>query len=227
MQLKLTTKYIIAFLALTFVMHEAHEIVHTSIGRLICGCWGERDFNVWGLCEGCSEAKPYSIIATFAGPLFTFAMMWLGASYLGKHNTLREKALGFSLIFANLPFGRILTASFRSGDEVYGLGTLMEHGDLAWVLGLSIVLGLSSFPLYRAYQIIENKRRIGWFLLFFLAPLAIDLLLVLGLMNTLLSQGVLASYWVLGSPMLVTLWTVLVLIIFLIMRKGIYDLGKM
>ena len=62
MNLKLTPKFILTFLALTFVMHEAHEIVHTTIGRLICGCWGQRDFNVWGLCGDCSEQNPYSII---------------------------------------------------------------------------------------------------------------------------------------------------------------------
>lgn len=35
MKLKLTLKYVLTFLALTFMMHEAHEIVHTAVGRLI------------------------------------------------------------------------------------------------------------------------------------------------------------------------------------------------
>ena len=52
MKLKLTSQFVLTFLALTFLMHEAHEIVHTSIGRLICGCWGMRDINVWELCKG-------------------------------------------------------------------------------------------------------------------------------------------------------------------------------
>lgn len=38
MKIKLTGKFIIAFLALTFVMLELHEIVHTSVGRIVCGC---------------------------------------------------------------------------------------------------------------------------------------------------------------------------------------------
>ena len=127
MKLKLTPKFIMTFLALTFVMHEAHEIVHTSIGRLICGCWGQRDFNVWGLCEGCSEQKPYAIISTFAGPIFTFIMIWIGTILISKTKTENQKAIGFSLIFANMPFARILTASMGSGDEVWGLNQLLKN----------------------------------------------------------------------------------------------------
>lgn len=226
MPLKLNAKFIIAFLTLTFVMHEAHEIVHTSIGRLICGCWGERDFNVWGLCGDCSEEKPYSIIATFAGPIFTFGMIWLGASWLGQNRTNKEKTLGFSLLFANMPFARILTAAFGGGDEVYGLNKILENHQLAWIIGLGLLLLISFYPLYKAYHFIENKYKIGWFLLFLLVPVFIDLLVVLGLMNTLLQKGILSNYWILGSPVLVTVWTVSVLVIFLVARKGIYTLEK-
>ena len=103
--MKLNWKYIISFLALTFVMHEAHEIAHTSLGRFICGCWGKRDFNVWSLCEGCFEANPNAILATFAGPIFTFAMIWVGFYLLRKCNPAK-RSLGFSMIFANMPFAR-------------------------------------------------------------------------------------------------------------------------
>ena len=51
MKIKITGKFIIAFLALTFVLLELHEIVHTGVGRIICGCWGLRDFNAWEICE--------------------------------------------------------------------------------------------------------------------------------------------------------------------------------
>ena len=121
MKLKLTPKFALTFLALTFVMHEAHEIVHTSTGRLICGCWGQRDFNVWGLCEGCSGLNSYSIVATFAGSIFTFFMIWIGAVILGKADNNDQKSFGFALIFANLPFARILTAGFGGGDEIYAI----------------------------------------------------------------------------------------------------------
>ena len=52
MKIKLTTGFIVAFIALRFVLHEAHELVHTGVGRIICGCWGQRDFNVWDIARG-------------------------------------------------------------------------------------------------------------------------------------------------------------------------------
>lgn len=226
MNLKLTPKFILTFLALTFVMHEAHEIVHTSIGRLICGCWGQRDFNIWGLCEGCFEQKPYSIISTFAGPIFTFIMIWIGTILISKTKTDNQKALGFSLIFANMPFARILTASMGGGDEVFGLNELLKNPYLAWTIGLIFILAISFFPLFKAFKIIENKRRIGWFLLFFLTPTFIDLLIVLGVMNTLLDRGLLNDYWVLGSPILVTVWTTIVTLTYFLTRKNIYELTE-
>ena len=96
MKLKLTFKYVLTFSALIFIFHELHEIVHTLTGRLICGCWGKRDFNGWGLCEGCSEQNPFSIVATFTGPIFTFIMIWIGTFLIGQNKTDNQKALGFS-----------------------------------------------------------------------------------------------------------------------------------
>lgn len=225
MKLRLTAQFVLTFLALIFVMHEAHEIVHTSIGRLICGCWGLRDFNVWGVCEGCADQKPIAILATFAGPIFTFIMIWMGTSLLGKDKTDRQKAMGFSLVFANLPFARILTAALGGGDEVSALNHLLKNRPLAWAIGLLLILLITVIPLWKAYKLIENKRRVGWFLLFFLLPTIIDLLVVLGVMNTLLEKGVLSNYWILGSPMLVTVWTFLVTGIFFLTKKNIYKLA--
>lgn len=226
MKIKLTPKFVLTFLALTFVMHEAHEIVHTTIGRLICGCWGQRDFNVWGLCEGCSELMPYSIISTFAGPVFTFTMIWIGTYLISKTKSERQNAFGFSLIFANIPFARILTASFGAGDEVWGLNQLLNNHTLAWTIGLIIILSITIVPLYKSFKIIKNNRKFGWFLLFLLAPLFVDLFVVLGLMNTILENGVLSNYWILGSPIIVTVWTIFVTLIYLLTRENIYTLVR-
>jgi hypothetical protein len=226
MKLKLTLQFIITFLALTFVMHEAHEIVHTTIGRIICGCWGERDFNVWGLCEGCSEKHPIAIFSTFAGPIFTFSMIWLGTSLIGNSKSNNQKEFGFSLIFANMPFARILTASMGGGDEVWGLNQLLNNHSLSWTIGLITIITLTIYPLWKAYQLIENNNKIFWFLGFFLLPTLIDLLLVLGVMNTILEKGVLNKYWILGSPILVTIWTSFVLGLYLLPRKNIYKLTE-
>ncbi len=153
-------------------------------------------------------------------------MIWVGTILSSKTKTENQNALGFSLIFANMPFARILTASMGSGDEVWGLNLLLKNYNLAWTIGLIFVLTVSFFPLFKAFKIIENKRRIGWFLLFFLAPTFIDLLLVLGVMNTLLDKGLLNDYWILGSPMLVTVWTAIVTLTYFLTRKNIYELTE-
>ena len=225
MNIKLTWKFVVAFLALTFVMHEAHEITHTTVGRIICGCWGERDFNVWKLSEGCAEQHPLSLISTFAGPMFTFAMIWLGAAMLKVGNAVEKKSLGFALIFANMPFARILTAAIGGGDEVWGINKILQSHPLSWVLGLALILLILFYPLREAFKTIANKKRLGWFALFFFAPVAVDLIVVLGLLNTALDKGVLSDDWILGSPILVTAWTASVLAVFIVTRKYIYTLG--
>ena len=224
MKLRITLKYVLAFLSLVFVMHEAHELAHTITGRLICGCWGQRDFNSWGVCEGCPEQQSLAILSTFAGPLFTFTMIWAGANLIGKDRTDRQKALGFSLIFANLPFARILTASLGSGDEIWGLNNLLNNKPLAWASGFLLIFVLTLFPLWKAFQLIENKRKVAWFLLFLILPIIVDLLVVLGFMNALLAKGILSEYWILGSPKLVTVWTAFVTIIYILTNKNIHDL---
>jgi len=84
MQLKLSFSFVITFLLLLLVMMELHEIVHSTVGRLICGCWGIRDFNVWSLGNNCQQRESAWWLATLAGPLFSFAMMWLGMFWLSS-----------------------------------------------------------------------------------------------------------------------------------------------
>ncbi|CAG5067463.1 hypothetical protein DYBT9623_00184 [Dyadobacter sp. CECT 9623] len=225
MKLRITPRFTVTFLALVFVLHEAHEIAHTVTGRLICGCWGQRDFNVWGVCEGCAEQKPFVVLATFAGPLFTFLMIWFGAFLIKSDKTAKQKALGFSLIFANLPFARILGTALGSGDEVWGFNSILDNKPLSWIFGFLLVLLLSIYPLWKAFKLIENRKKIAWFLLFLLAPILIDVLVVLVGMNTLVERGILADYWILGSPKLVTVWTIFVTALYLLTRKNIYELS--
>lgn len=205
-------------------MHEAHEIAHTALGRIICGAWGERDFNVWGLAEGCNQSDLVSMLPTYFGPIFTFVMIWIGAFLLKPENSIQKKSFGFAFIFANMPFARIITAVFGGGDEVYATNILLDNYSLAWAIGLIAILLILVYPLYKAFISIQ-KNRILWFLLFFFAPMVIDLVVVLGLMNSLLEKGILANYWILGSPVLVSLWTIFVISVFILMRKHIFTLG--
>lgn len=222
MKIKLNFKFIIAFMALTFVLGEAHEIVHTTVGRIICGCWGLRDFNNWEICESCNN--PFAIWATVAGPVFTFIIIWVGYLMINKNESENKKILGFSLLFASLPFARILNAILGIGDEITVLNKLLNNHTLAWIIGLIGILLLTLFPLIKAYKIIENKNKIGWFLLFLLIPTILYIVIILVLLNTLLSKEILSEYWILGSPKLVSIWTFSVLLLLLVTWKNIYKI---
>ncbi len=211
MKLNLDQRTIPAFLALLFVLGEAHEIVHTGVGRLLCGCWGPRDFNVWGLCEGCSEDVSFTILATIVGPVFTFGLIWWGFALMSTNTSAAQKSLGFCLVFGNMPFARIFTAAMGAGDEVYSLRQIFADGAEStplWMLGLAIVVALSAPPLYRGFRVLSSRWRWATFLGFLLVPFVIYLLVVLGLMNTMLEQGLLAQDGLIGSPVLLNVWTV-------------------
>lgn len=211
MKLNLDYRTIPAFLALMFVLGEAHEIVHTAVGRLLCGCWGPRDFNVWGLCEGCSEEVSLAILATIVGPVFTFGVIWWGFVLMRSETSAEQTSLGFALAFGGLPFARIFTALMGSGDEVYSLQHIFADGADStplWILGIVIVVALSAPPLYRGFRVLTSKWQWATFLGFLLLPFVIYLLVVLGGMNTLLDQGFLDQDGLIGSPVLLNAWTV-------------------
>ena len=224
MIIKLNYKFSIAFITLTFVLGEAHEIIHTSVGRIICGCWGLRDFNNWEICESC--ITPTAIWATIAGPVFTFIVMWIGLIMIKKNKTNESKILGFSLIFANMPFARILNAILGAGDEIMVINKIVYNHTIAWIIGFLGISLITIFPLIEAYKIIENRKKIGWFLLFFFVPTIIYILIILGVMNTLLEKGIMSEYWILGSPKIVSVWTLVVIILLVLNWKYIYKIEK-
>src|SRR6266849_4193508 len=112
MTLRLSWRYVVAFLLLTILCGTSHEFVHHFTGRLICGCWGFKTFNSFVLCDRC-KSNPYGFLATVAGPVFTFALMWIGFYQLRKPDE-QNRQLGFALIFANFPVNRIFFALIGS-----------------------------------------------------------------------------------------------------------------
>jgi hypothetical protein len=226
MRISLTWYSFLAFVALQFVMGEAHELVHTGLGRVLCGCWGTRDFNVWSLCDACDNSPLTQLAATYTGPIFSFAMMWWGYALLDPRNAVARRSLGFALVFANLPFARILGAVFMGGnDEVYALSKLMPY-HTAWALGATLVLLAAVPPLVRAYAALQPKDRIWVFLGFFLLPTALTFGMVLGVLNSLLATGFLGAYGVLGSPIMVTCWTVAVGVALGLTYRYLFALGQ-
>lgn len=226
MKILFTWRSLAAFLALLFCLAEAHELVHTGLGRLLCGCWGTRDFNVWSLCATCANKPLPNLAATLSGPLFSFALMWVGYWLMAAGRPAASWSLGFALVFANIPFARILGAVFMGGnDEVYALSKIMPY-HRAWALGGAAVLLATVPPLVRAYATLRPRGRPWVFLGFFLGPTAVLVIVVLGAMNSLLASGFLATYWVLGSPILVTCWTALVVLSLALTYRFLFGLGQ-
>lgn len=223
-RLRFSTGYAIALILLFIVMMELHELAHISVGRFLCGCWGPRDFNVWSLCEGCQDNQPLWWLATLAGPVFSFFLMWVGMGWLGSINK-QKQALGFSLIFTNIPFGRITTAIMGGGDEMVVVrnffGNTMTRTQMI-MLGTTIVMVFGVPPIISAVRILTNRR--PWLIVlgFLTLPLLFLLLYTLMGLNTLLSHGFLQEPWVLGTPLLITLHTIIALGLLIWLRKNLF-----
>ena len=213
-KINLTFRNTTAFVALLFLMHELHEIAHTAVGRLICGCWGERNFNTWGLC--CED--PVTIVASIAGPLFTYIMIYIGYYFLSNRydNLPGKKSVGFALIFANMPFARILTAMLGGGDELmelkFFLGDYLGN-NMLWALAIVMVTAIVLPALVRAWNSIDSSQRLWGFLGFFFIPVAFDILVVIIGLNKLYDLGVLNQPGIIGSPLFVNLWTLLWIVV--------------
>ncbi|MVN79154.1 hypothetical protein GO988_22720 [Hymenobacter sp. HMF4947] len=212
MRLSLTWHSLLAFGALLFALGEAHALVHTGLGRAMCGCRGTRDFNVWSLCAACEKHQYRQLVATYAGPVFTFAGMRWGYFLLDARLPLARRSLGFALVFANLPFARILGAVFLGGnDEVYALSKFLPYPS-AWELGAALVLLAAVPPLGTSGL--------------FAAASSAGLHRSAGALNSLLASGFLTTYGVLGSPLLVTCRTIFVRVLLALTYRQLFTLGQ-
>jgi hypothetical protein len=201
MELKIGWKYLVGFLALNGVISELHEQAHITTGRLITGCYGERDFNTWQGCSEGSQALPFA--APLAGPLLSYAVMWIGAWLLARSATAAGRSIGFSLIFAPLPFARVFTAVMGGGDEKIFLmrlsGEALPPGAAHW-LAAAMALLFCAPPVYAAWRATANRHR-GWYIAAFcVLPLLVIWAYKLQLLNRLLQQGVLATPVAFGTP---------------------------
>jgi hypothetical protein len=223
MRIRITPAYTFSFLLLLIVMMELHELAHITVGRWLCGCWGPRDFNVWNLCEGCDDAQPYAWVATLTGPLFSFAMMYLGVLWLRSIDPIR-KSIGLSLIFANIPFGRITTVMWGGGDEMVVLRSLLpdsfDRTDRI-IIGSILILIVGVPPIYKAYLTVSNRRSWIYILGFMTLPLAFLLVYTLIGLNTLLQSGFLSAPWIPGTPLLITVHTTIAAVLLILFRKKI------
>jgi len=205
-------RWLLSFTALVFIHAEFHEIAHTAVGRLLCGAWGPRNFNYWEIA--CSD-RPALLLSSVAGLLFSYGLMWVGYYLLRPGTSSERKSLGFCLMFAAIPFGRLATVGLGGGDEMFLLETLFTNTDptLLWVVAVGGVFGLITPPLYRAFTALSQQRRWLVFVGFLFIPILVFMTVILGVGNTLLREGVLARPGILGSPLIVNVWTGLWLVL--------------
>lgn len=142
-----------------------HEVVHHVAGFVACGSWGVKTFNYFSTtCEGSFGSH----MATFAGPVFSFAAMWYGWWLLRRVGSSElARQLGFALIFAQLPLQRITGPLFEQNDEYYAAWHLFGVSEATRWTTLAVICALCLPPLVGAWRSIANRRRAAWFLLYF------------------------------------------------------------
>ena len=211
MRVRITWRYLLAFFALTLLLGEAHEQAHITTGRIVCGGYGPRDFNAWRTSAEC--VRPHlALLATTTGPLFSYAVMWLGAWLLARGGSAARRAVGFSLVFGALPFARVFTALMGGGDEGVVLRRLLggelSRESIRWVT-VALVLACCAPPVVIAYRNMRNRFRALYVAGFCVLPLLILGVYVFMFLNGLLARGVWATPPIAGTPPLVVAHTLL------------------
>ena len=116
MNLKAPPLYILSFLILVFLVHEFHDWAHTLMATLTCQCWGSRIFDGWDFCTTSLVTSGQRALATLAGPIINYVLLWIGYSELHPENSTEEHSLGVALVFACLPLNNLMAAFSGGGD---------------------------------------------------------------------------------------------------------------
>jgi hypothetical protein len=228
LNLRITWRSLLALFALTICTGEMHEQIHIQTGRIICGGYGERDFNVWQLAKPCAEPQ-LAFLATLIGPLWSFAVMWTGAFLLLKAKTVNYRTIGFALVFAPLPFARIFTAIMGGGDEKVVLRAFLEK-DMSLgttkILAAAVVIAICLPPIIIAYRNAKNRFAALYVIGFSVMPLVVLGLYVLTFLNGLLKSGFLSAAPFLGTPLLILTHSLLMVVILIFSRRRLLEINS-
>lgn len=223
--------YSFGFVALMLLLHECHDWAHFLFARIICGCWGTKGFDIWSVCSNCQASPKLQPFIFFAGPFVTYLFIWTGWVLLKPKNKPQKRSTGFALVFACVPFVRILAAFVGGSDETYGLRLLFQHADgsnrhVIAITGLGLVLLLTLLPLLRAFLFLPNwKQKLFIFPIFLVLPMYLDHWIMRG-MSQLLAMGFLKQEIMPGIPFLMILWILLLLEVLILTRKKIISLRE-
>lgn len=227
MEIKPRLVPLIAFFSLLFLLHELHDWAHAMVAGGLCHCWAPRSFDSWTLCPNCILDGRQRLLIWIAGPVITYIALWSGWKLMNVDNTLERRSTGFCLVFAALPFMRILAALAGGGDETSALRQLLEpfdfnHHHLVSIIGLLFVLAATVPALIRAFLMLPGWRgKLIVFPVMFVLPGYIDRWVVHDGMNKLQDMGVLSHLVVTGLHLIVVVWGFFVLFVFLLSRNGL------
>jgi hypothetical protein len=223
MRIRLSFSFVLGGIIWVLLLHEIHEWGHQLAGKLFCGSWPSRDFIYWHLSTGCNKGSSFILIA-LAGPVFTFIVFWLGWWFLRKSQKRIYDALGMVLIFASIPFSRIIAVLFKGGDEIMAFRTIFSPKEpfmgAAVIIGAVLVLVLTTPPLMLAYKKLTGKTIL--FIALLILPFLIDKALLEGVMNPLLKKGFLSAQGLAGAPLLVNCWDILLVLLSVLVSKKLF-----
>ena len=223
MKLRIGWRFVLAFIALNMVMGELHEQVHISTGYWICGCYGPRDISSWSTCVDCANPA-WAFWATATGPLFSCSLMWLGAWLFTQSGSVAKRSLGFSLVFANLPFARMFTALIGGGDEKVVIRHLLGESAsplLARLIAAVVVILVCLPPVLLVAGKLSNQRR--WLIIagFLALPLLYGMLYQRMFINHLLKKGIGAEAPLFGTPNLILIHVAVMILVLFLFRKSL------
>jgi len=228
MKVKLTPSYVLGFFSLVFLIHEIHDWAHFILSATYCGCLGNRAFDSWSVCTTCVTSSSALALSTLVGPLVNYIMIWSGWALMHPENPQEKQSIGFSMVFAALPFPRIMGALAGGGDETSALRQLFQRPNgsnhyFVAAAGLLIVLALCLPALIRAFVLVTGwVQRLLILPAFLVLPGLIDHWLVSGELNRLLADGVFSRQMLRGGTQLfVFVWLVVVLMLYLLTRKSL------
>lgn len=187
-------RWLAFFLSLSMVVMLAHEITHHLVARAVCGAWGSMTWSTFSASPSCEASGRPWWIATAAGPILTYALIWAGA--------LWRSSVGLVLLFANLPMGRIINVVTRRGDELI-VGRILFGDSLAWAGIAVVVAAILAWPLWMAWKRLPGNSRFLAFPALLILPLFWDLLFKRMFLSKVLPEE--PSLWGMPLTILATL----------------------
>ncbi len=223
MSSKITWKYLLAFIALNMLLGELHEQAHIQTGFAICGCYGERDFNVWETCANCLNPG-LSYLATVSGPVFSYIVYWFCTLVLLQSSDAKKINFGIALLFATLPFARIFTACMGGGDEKTVLIHLLQ-GYLSLpvikLIAAGFVILFCLPPIMIAVKLLPKKNKWWYILGFNIGPLIFGVIWQRFFLNKLLVNPVWANTYIAGTPVMIVVHSAFMLVLLIVFRKAL------